>query len=247
MSQPLVSGIVCGQCRHANHLTDDALEGFLACPWLGATFANCPCAVVFEDSQTFAFEPYHGNNGTWRIDSEWRSLPLGYEHRPVTFPGISNLMTAAGGLCEVEPIHGENHSEGRIQFLQCEPECYVLQRPVSFWRSLWSGGNLDSGSVVVTDTDVLFLRSTVAQRVAGSGPCPSTEVAANSMLEIQGGYKLQLIEVSDVAVTFEGHGAYRHGKALVADVTMTDLTGKKTTFRFLGTTSAHEFMNAISY
>lgn len=73
----------CGQCRHANHGTDDAEEGLWACPWIGPTSPQNACRIKFADTRIPVFEPYDGTNGTWRSDTGWRSIPQGYEGRKV--------------------------------------------------------------------------------------------------------------------------------------------------------------------
>lgn len=81
----------CEDCRHANHGTEDAREGLLACPWLGGNRAGRMCEIAFEDSGAFCFEAYTGTNGTWgSAGSPFRSVPAGYEQRkviPASGPG----------------------------------------------------------------------------------------------------------------------------------------------------------------
>ncbi len=83
MEQAL-SEACCGRCRHANHGTLDAAEGWLACPWLGGTSADSSCAVRFRATGSLAFEPYDGTNGTWGNGSAvFRAPPRGFEGRAV--------------------------------------------------------------------------------------------------------------------------------------------------------------------
>ena len=77
-------GGTCSECRHANQNTEDAAEGFWACPWLGAVNSNLCCQVKFVDTGKEAFEVYDGTNGTWNTqDGFFRRIPQGYENRKV--------------------------------------------------------------------------------------------------------------------------------------------------------------------
>jgi hypothetical protein len=74
----------CGGCRHANHGTMDAREGLWACPWTGATDPESECVLRYEGTSDMVHEPYDGANCTWGTgDSVFRSVPRGYEGRPV--------------------------------------------------------------------------------------------------------------------------------------------------------------------
>lgn len=77
-AQPL-----CRTCRHANHGTEDASDGLLACPWAGSTSPEDVCRVRFLDTGALAFELFDGQNGTWKLDVSLRSVPPGFENRPV--------------------------------------------------------------------------------------------------------------------------------------------------------------------
>lgn len=75
----------CGMCRHSNHNTQDVAEGLWACPWLGGTGERAHCQIQYENTETFVFELFNGENCTWgSSDSFYRAVPLGYEGRPVT-------------------------------------------------------------------------------------------------------------------------------------------------------------------
>jgi hypothetical protein len=69
----------CQTCRHANHDTMDAEDGFWACPWIGGVRPSDACRVQYTSTNSFAFEPYDGSNGTWNRDGTLRTLPKGYE------------------------------------------------------------------------------------------------------------------------------------------------------------------------
>ncbi|MFX1535137.1 MAG: hypothetical protein ACFFDI_13010 [Promethearchaeota archaeon] len=74
----------CGNCRHANHGTMDAEDGFWACPWLGATRPEFECLIKYKDTGEYVYEPFDGNNCTWgSTGSIWRSVPKGYQKREV--------------------------------------------------------------------------------------------------------------------------------------------------------------------
>jgi hypothetical protein len=78
----------CAECRHSNQGTLDALEGFRACPWAGATADASPCLIRFKDTGEYAFERFDGANCTWGTgDPVFRSAPAGYENRDVVFVG----------------------------------------------------------------------------------------------------------------------------------------------------------------
>lgn len=80
---PLDRG-ACGECRHANHGTEDAAEGLWACPWLGATDPRSPCRIRYKANGQPVFERFDGHNGTWGTgDPTFRAAPRGYEGREV--------------------------------------------------------------------------------------------------------------------------------------------------------------------
>lgn len=75
---------VCGECRHANHGTEDAAEGFWACPWIGSTMAGSGCRIRYRATGKAVFELFDGGNCTWGTgDPFFRSTPGGYEDREV--------------------------------------------------------------------------------------------------------------------------------------------------------------------
>jgi hypothetical protein len=83
-AQPEAAEGTCARCRHANHGTMDAEDGFWACPWLGATEPAAPCRIRWADTGAAVHEPFDGSNGTWgRGEPRWRSVPRGYEGRAV--------------------------------------------------------------------------------------------------------------------------------------------------------------------
>ena len=74
----------CIECRHTNHGTMDAEDGFWACPWLGATGPDDPCRIVYADTGLPVFERHDGQNGTWgSAGSAWRAAPAGFQARLV--------------------------------------------------------------------------------------------------------------------------------------------------------------------
>jgi hypothetical protein len=74
----------CGECRHANQGTLDAADGFLACPWIGATDPRSLCLIRYKDSGAHVFERFDGKNCTWGTgDTTFRSAPAGYESREI--------------------------------------------------------------------------------------------------------------------------------------------------------------------
>ena len=74
----------CGTCRHANHGTMDAQDGFWACPWLGATRPDFPCRIKYEDTGEYVYEVFNGTNCTWGTGHPiFRAVPKGYEDRAV--------------------------------------------------------------------------------------------------------------------------------------------------------------------
>jgi hypothetical protein len=231
----------CGRCRHANHGTDDAAEGFLACPWFGATAATSSCRVVLHDPEALAYEEFDGNNGTWQVDAGWRSLPAGYENRSARVVGIEPAVNAVGEL----NLNDRDYTELPWRFLQCDPECYAFRKPDSYWKALWSGGDLGSGTLLVSNVEIVFIRSSAGQRLACRGPLPSSEGEIRVLLEAQGGLRVPLDAIRDAAITFQGMGTYGYGKAVVAEVTISDSQGRITRFKFLGTTAAEDFRSVV--
>ncbi len=73
----------CVQCRHANHGTIDAADGYWACPWLGSTSPDSACRIRFKDTGLLVFEAFDGSNGSWASGATHRSIPAGYENRAV--------------------------------------------------------------------------------------------------------------------------------------------------------------------
>jgi hypothetical protein len=62
----------------------DAVEGFWACPWIGATDPEAECVLRYEDTGERVHEPYDGTNSTWGTgDPVLRAVPAGYEDRRV--------------------------------------------------------------------------------------------------------------------------------------------------------------------
>lgn len=74
---------ICIQCRHSNHGTEDAQEGFWACPWLGATRPESACRILYKDTGQPVFEEFNRKNGTWNGSQEYRGAPAGFEDRQV--------------------------------------------------------------------------------------------------------------------------------------------------------------------
>ena len=238
----------CGNCRHANHDTDDALEGLLACPWFGGTFADIACRVIFRDGDVYAFEAFNGSNGTWRLASGFREIPIGYQH--LDFDVTSDGSPFAGDSLSLgidDELESNSWPRGQSPFLfqQSEPECYCFSSRGAIWRRLWTGGDIGSGTLTVTPTEIVFVKSTPAQRLACSGPRPTTVDDLEQAIAAQGGVRTGIADVTDATLSFDGRGSYGFGKAQVTDVTITDSTGQTTRFRFLGNQSAREFLNCL--
>lgn len=234
--------ITCGRCRHANHGTDDACEGFLACPWIGGTSADSPCRVRFVDSGGMAFESFNGSNCSWRTDSEWRSVPEGFETRGVqtlTDPPEPGISTAD------DLVISSNDEYSGIRFMQNAPECLAFRRPESFLRRLWRGDDVGSGTLMVTENDLLFIRSNAAQRLTCCGPAPQTDSEALTIFQSQGGLLVPLDRVTNARIVFLGKGQYGFGKTQVADVEVEERNGRTTRFRFLSQSSAQQFVETL--
>jgi hypothetical protein len=74
---------MCRDCRHANQKTEDAHNGFLACPWIGAIDPVEYCLIKYTKTGEYVFESYDGTNSTWDTSAVFRSIPKGFEEKEV--------------------------------------------------------------------------------------------------------------------------------------------------------------------
>jgi hypothetical protein len=74
---------ICRDCRHANQNTEDADDGFSACPWIGANDPLDHCLIKYTKTGEYVFEYYDGTNCTWDTSAVFRSIPKGYEEKEV--------------------------------------------------------------------------------------------------------------------------------------------------------------------
>ncbi len=223
----------CDGCRHANHRTDDAADGFFACPWIGAVDPQGPCRVRYVDDGAAAYEPYDGSNGTWgSAGSPFRKVPLGYESAVVRV---------------VDDRENRASDRESILLIADRPEvfCYVDFGP--WWKRLLTGGCEGSGSLCLTDRRVVFLKSTARQRLACCGPRPATVEELRSMLAARGGREIPLEEIKDSRVTARGRGTYGgYGTTFVSELAITFGERPQTIrFRFGDEDGADRFLRQL--
>ena len=223
----------CGTCRHANHETDDAAEGTLACPWIGAVEPEGSCRVRYVDDGTAAYEPYDGRNGTWgSAGSPYREAPRGYERRFVS-------------IVDERPSRAADQESILLIANQPEVFCYVDFGP--WWKRLLTGGCEGSGSLCLTDRRLVFLKSTARQRLACCGPRPATTEELRSMLVACGGREIPLEEIQDSRLTARGRGTYGgYGTTVVSELAITVGERRRTIrFRFGEADEADRFLRQL--
>ncbi|MBL9083106.1 MAG: tetratricopeptide repeat protein [Planctomycetales bacterium] len=223
----------CSTCRHANHDTDDAAEGFWACPWIGAVDPEMPCRVRCVDNGAAAYELYDGRNGTWGCTgSPYRETPQGYEHRLVIIVDDREDRVAPR---ESLPLIVNEH----------EVFCYVDFG--SWWKRLLTGGCEGSGSLCLTDRRLVFVKSTARQRLACRGPLPTTGEELTQILVAQGGRGIPLDAIGDARVTAKGRGTYGgYGVTNISELVITFGEPLQTIrFRFGNEEGADRFMQHL--
>jgi hypothetical protein len=127
------------------------------------------------------------------------------------------------------------------------PEVYWFRTNRNFLQRLWSGGDLGSGSLVITTMQLVFLKSGIRQRLAGTGPLPQSVDDLHRLSEVQLGIRIPLSEIASHWVSAEGVGRYGYGRSAFSELSILQKdSSNPQRFRFGRSETADEVNRLIS-
>jgi len=120
------------------------------------------------------------------------------------------------------------------------------QEGKGFFQRLWSGGQEGSGTVVVTDSRIIFINAKGAKERLGGGPEVESVGKVDKLLSAQGGVSVPFSMISSATISGSGAAGYAYGKGAYSDLTIRSTNpAQEKTLRFFGKETAAEVLRLL--
>lgn len=128
-----------------------------------------------------------------------------------------------------------------------EPEVFCYVDFGAWWKRLLTGGCEGSGSLCLTDRRLVFLKSSVRQRLACRGPRPETIEELTEILSTQRGREIPLSLVGGARLSAKGRGTYGgYGVTDISEIAVDFGEARRTVrFRFADGAAAERVLQRL--